>query len=369
MAAAIRISTGHSRTPRRSPSLRGANSFQRVSTATYLYSLYGLTVRSNRALPAQPADPGSVTSPGLELALGPQPEWVRAATSLRGEEICARPRRDADEEPAFLLTSLGSEYFQLAYADGTRFLVDREATRVWGDCPPPYNDDDLATYFLGPVMGFILRRRGFTAMHASSVSISGHAIAFSGCPGAGKSTTCAALGLRGAPVLCEDICCLKEEDGRFIVEPGYPRVCLWPSAVEKLFGSRDALPRLTPNWEKCYLPLDGKLAGFSPEREPLGAIYLFAPRSDESSAPSIEDLNSREAVIELIQNTYMNWLLDRSQRHAEFDLLARLVDRVPVRRIVPHRDAARIGDLCKLVVSDAESLLASRAGPVATPSM
>lgn len=347
-----------------------ASLFDRVGTPIYHYTFYGLTASCNLALPAQPVEGlGSTAVPDLQVALGPQPEWARAASALPSMEVRSRPRGDAGEEPAFLLTSLGSEYFQLAYVDGTRFIVDHEAVRVWGNCPPPYNDEDLATYFLGPVMGFILRRRGFTALHASSISIAGQAIAFSGCPGAGKSTTCAALGLRGAPVLCEDIACLKEEDGRFLVEPGYPRVCLWPSAVEKLFGSRDALPRLTPNWDKCYLPLDGKLASFSAEHQPLGAIYLFSPRSDESSAPRIEDLSPREAAVELIQNTYMNWLLDRDQRRAEFELLARLVDHVPVRRIVPHRDAERIGDLCKLIVSDAESLLASRAVPVATPSM
>jgi hypothetical protein len=56
----------------------------------------------------------------------------------------------------------------------------------------------------------------------------------------------------------------------------------------------------------------------------------------------------------------MNWLLDRRQRAAEFELLAHLVSRVPVRRIVPHRDPARIGPLCDLLFADATRLLANQ---------
>jgi len=62
----------------------------------------------------------------------------------------------------------------------------------------------------------------------------------------------------------------------------------------------------------------------------------------------------RDALVELVQNTYMNWLLDRSQRAAELDALTTLVRRVPVRRIVPHADPERLGALCELIVADAE---------------
>jgi hypothetical protein len=55
----------------------------------------------------------------------------------------------------------------------------------------------------------------------------------------------------------------------------------------------------------------------------------------------------------------MNWLLDRTQRAAELDLLSRIVAKVPVRRVVPHRDPARIGALCELIIADAERLFAA----------
>ncbi len=232
--------------------------------------------------------------------------------------------------------------------------MDGAAERLWGTCLPPLTSEDVATYLLGPVMGFVLRRRNVLALHASAVCIGGQAVVLCGESQAGKSTTAAALALQGIAVLCEDVTPLIEVDRRFQVEPGYPRVCLWPDAVEKLFGARDALPRLTPSWEKFFLPLDGGNAKFEEQRRVVSTVYVFAPRVAEANAPRIETMSAREALLDLVQNSYMNWLLDRRQRAAEFDALSKLVTQVPIRRIVPHLDPGRIGALCELIVADAE---------------
>jgi hypothetical protein len=213
------------------------------------------------------------------------------------------------------------------------------------------------------VMGFLLRHHRITALHASAVNIAGHAVAFSGNAGYGKSTTAAALALRGRPVLAEDIVPLREGSDAFYAVPGYPRVCLWPESVASLFGAPDALPQLTPVWEKRYLPLDGVQAHFASHELPLDLIYLFAPRSRAANTPRIEELRPRPALLELVQNTYMNWLLDREQRAVEFDTLARLVKHVPIRRIVPSADPQKIGALCDLILRDAESILSTTHTP------
>jgi len=121
-----------------------------------------------------------------------------------------------------------------------------------------------------------------------------------------------------------------------------------------LFGRQDALPRLTPSWDKYFLPLDGDNARFEEQRQVLGAVYLFAPRVADAEAPRIETMSAREALLGLVQNTYMNWLLEHRQRAAEFDALSKLVKQVPIRRIIPHVDPGRIGALCELIVADAE---------------
>lgn len=321
---------------------------------SYCYRVYGLTIDSTTSIVGLDIHPRDTPLPDLCLDTGPEPAWVTRARALPRHVISRRSESEDAADPVFQLIEHGpAECFELVYSDGASFVVDAQARRVWGTFRSPLTDADLATYFLGPVLGFVLRRRHITSLHASVVELFGHAVALSGDAGFGKSTAAAALALRGVPVLSEDIAPLREDAGRFHVNPGYPRVCLWPDSVNYLLGSPDALPQLTPVWEKRYLPLDGFRASFSSTPLPLGLIYLFAPRADEARAPRVEEMSPREALLTLVQNTYMNWLLDREQRAVEFDVLSRLVQQVPVRRIVPHSDPGRIARLCELIQEDA----------------
>jgi hypothetical protein len=280
---------------------------------------------------------------------------------LPGHIISRRPGVEKNGDPAFVLTEHGGgKCFDLAYTDGTRFVANEACDRVWGAFQPPLTSEDLATYFLGPVMGFLLRRRQITCLHASGVELQQHAVVFAGGAGYGKSTTAAALALRGVPVLSEDIVPLKLTEGRFWAIPGYPRVCLWPEAVANLTGDPESLPKLTPIWEKRYLPLDGIRAKFAAERKPLGIVYLFGESSGEGKSPRVEEMRPKEALLGLVQSTYMNWLPGRERRAREFDELSRLVKEVPVRKIVSYRDAAKIPALCDLIQADVGRVLAGR---------
>jgi hypothetical protein len=328
---------------------------------SHSYRAYGLSITSQIAIPGLERQNSGTSAADLRLEVGPEPDWVQVALKMPAQCFHKHGAEPKEHDPGVVVTALGdAEYFELSYNDGARFVVNGATSRMWGEWTAPLTVEDFATYFLGPVMGFVLRRRGLTALHASCVCVDGHAVALSGEAHAGKSTTAAALALRGVPVLCEDITALYEKSGRVWVESGYPRVCLWPDSVQQLFGAPDALPQLTPTWEKCYLALDGKRAKFEPEHRPLGAVYLFGGRSEESTAPRLEELSPREGLLGLVQNTYMNWILDRTHRAEEFDVLARMMAYVPVRRVVPNGDPARIGALCDLLISDAEQQIAQK---------
>jgi hypothetical protein len=290
--------------------------------------------------------------------VGPSPVW--AAKVLAPQRYGAAPRlRYRDEyNPTLTVTELsGGKFFELAYGDGTRFLLDESASRIWGEPGPGLSQDDVWVYLLGPVMGFVLRRHGRLALHASALIIGGSAIAISGEAGYGKSTTAAALALRGHPVFCEDICALQDLYAKKHVMPGYPRISLWPEAVSHLFSSADALPLIVAGWEKRYLALDGKLASFAEHPKPLCRIYLLAARSEEPAAPFIERLSPRQAALAIVQNTYMNYLLTKEQRAAEFYAVAKLVSEVECCRITPHADPARLGQLASLIEFHATNVI------------
>jgi hypothetical protein len=257
------------------------------------------------------------------------------------------------------LEAAGRRYFHLRYLDHTKFVVDSSATEIWAYWPDAVTKEDALTYLVGPVMGFALRLRGIAALHASVVAIDGRAIILVGSAGIGKSTTAAALAILGYPVLSEDIAALDDPGDHFFVQPGYPRVNLWPSSVELLFGAADALPRicpLHPTWDKRYLDLTTPPYRFQDKPLPLGAVYVLGDRTDDQSTIDIKPLTGTEAMIMLVANTYANYLLDKQMRAREFEVLGRLLRHVPVRKVSPPANPHRIWDLCRVLVEDFRQL-------------
>jgi len=215
--------------------------------------------------------------------------------------------------------------------------------------------ENSASYLLGPVLGVVLRMRGVTCLHASAVSIGDRGVAFVGSAGAGKSTTAAAFAQQGYGVISDDIVALVEHEGSFHAMPAYPHLCLWPESVKMLYDSAEALPRLIPDWDKRRLDLGEEGTHFESRSLPLGAIYVLGERRPDP-APCVEALRPRSALLSLVADTYANKILDREMRAREFAFLARLVIRVPIRRIHPHMDASRLKELCRVICADFESL-------------
>jgi hypothetical protein len=243
--------------------------------------------------------------------------------------------------------------FCFRYRDGTLFYIDRQGREVWTAWCDPYTAEDMATYLLGPVLGFVLRLRGVTPFHASAVNVAGGAIALLGSRQAGKSTTAAAFSAAGYAVLADDIAAVDEDDNEFSVRAGYPHLRLWPEAVEILYGHREALPPITPNWNKRDLSLNGSDGRIHQEGSlPLAAVYVLGSRRDDDRAPYLEALTPQESFMTLIANTYVNYALDERMRKAEFELIGRLVAAVPIRRVVPHVSPHKVWQLRDVILAD-----------------
>ena len=215
-------------------------------------------------------------------------------------------------------------YIGLFYNDGARFAISREGNEIRADWPDGYILEDACTYLIGPVLAFALRLRGGTCLHASAIA-GDRAIALLGVPGAGKSTTAAAFARLGYSILSDDVAVLDDQGSRFLVQPGYPRVNLWPDSVRSLFGSEDELPHITPTWGKKYLALDRSGYGFQSSPLSLSAVYMLDEREDGLPAPVMEELTAAEAFMALVSNTYVNYLLDADMRKCEFEVLGRVV--------------------------------------------
>ena len=147
----------------------------------------------------------------------------------------------------------GGAYLYITYWDGMKFWLNPEGSAVWAKWPETSSLEDAATFLLGPVLGFLLRLRGITCLHASAVVLDGRAVAFVGDAGAGKSTTAAAFARRGHPVLSDDVVALVEREGAFHVLPAYGYLSLWADSVTMLYGPEKKLPSFSSNWDKRML--------------------------------------------------------------------------------------------------------------------
>jgi len=263
----------------------------------------------------------------------------------------------AGREPALKVWKLaGGAFFRFLYFDGTEFIVDQAGASVWATWPSSATLADTTTYLLGPILGFVLRLRGVHCLHASAVAFADQAVALLGPAEAGKSTIAAVFAARGCPVFSDDLVALEDQGDTFLVQPGYPRLNLWPDSVRALYGVPDKLPQITAGWEKRFLDLTQDGYRFQQVPLPLVAIYLLGENLSAPGPPAVEAVRGRAGLVAVVSNTYVNYLLDGSMRAREFELAGRMVSRIPVRRICARRDSASLSRIPDAILADLERL-------------
>jgi hypothetical protein len=208
---------------------------------------------------------------------------------------------------------------------------------------------------LGPILGFVLRLRGVNSLHASAVAFAEQAVAMLGPPEAGKSTIAAAFAVRGCPVLSDDLVAVKDQGDAFLVQPGYPRLNLWPDSVRALYGVADKLPQITAGWKR-FLDLTQDGYRFQRVPLPLAAIYLLGENALAPGPPTVEAVSGRAGLMAVVSNTYVNYLLDSGMRAREFELAGRVVSRIPVRRVCARRDPPSRSRIPDAILADLERL-------------
>ena len=208
---------------------------------SYSYRVYGLAIDSTTNILGLHALPQNALSADLSLETGPAPAWVQRASALPGRVISRRSESEGAADPVFQLIEHGlAECFELVYSDGANFVVDAHARRVWGTFRSPLTVADLATYFLGPGAGIYITASARHFTPCQRCQLLGQAVALLGDGGFGKSTTAAALALRGVPVLSEDIAPMHEYAGISSL-PRLPAGVLVARFCEHLLGSPEAL--------------------------------------------------------------------------------------------------------------------------------
>ncbi len=267
------------------------------------------------------------------------------AADLRIEWRGTVPERPGDAPLAFT-TTIGTSRLAVYRVDGGTLWEYPDDTRIWlsgtFDCircgyPSHYVVADVATYLLGPLLGFVLRQRAVPTLHASTVRIGEGSLAIAGPAGAGKSTLAAALVGRGHRLVAEDVSAIRDVDGRRpVVLAGVPFIKLWPDSAL----AHGSLPLLTPNWDKHYL-----VAPTGNADATLSAVLFL----ELGAAIAVRRLSPREALVSLLDNVYVAYALSAEQRRDDLAAFAALAETVPMFALARTEDPTQLEALCDAV--------------------
>jgi hypothetical protein len=297
-------------------------------SAAFDYQLFGLTVRSDIALP-ELYRAERQGDPDVTVRLG---------------EVEARPAKPdihADGTTMFLTIPGVARYRVDA---GHEILVDPE---------PGAPDRNLRLFLLGSAFGALLHQRALLPLHANAVEIDGKAVAFMGPSGSGKSTLAASFHALGFPLIADDVSVVGfAEDGRPYATLGPPRLRLWAEALESIGGQPSDYDRsYADNGEpvdKFDIPIGrGRAASSTVE---LDALYLLE-RGDEFSINEITGVEAAEAVF---ANTYRGSYLSMLKGQKDhWQSAVRLVRSVPVYRAVRQWDLTKLEDQSRRLLAHA----------------
>lgn len=241
------------------------------------YSAYGLRIHSQLPLPSPINAPSRMADVEIRIGTipGEMPEQPVSRSVLRAtpDEICCN------------------------FPGAGRFSV-RAGREVIIEPADGVNAEMLIAWVQGTVLSLLLHQRGYLVLHASSVAINGHAVAFIGESGWGKSTSAAALHARGHRLIADDIVAVRFDSGIPMVVPGFHHVKLMPEAATFLGHDANALPNAYGDDDKR---LHFARERFSPEPVPLSHVFVLG----EAPRCIIEPLKPQLAMLELVKHAFV----------------------------------------------------------------
>lgn len=317
------------------------------------YDVYGLHLSANIEIPGLQAEKVDESIADIEVNMGFLPGGIENLIDNPTAEYYREPGYEKEDPPHLIVNMLkNGNYFHFSYGEGVEFIIDQDAMTVWCVWKEPLVLEDAALYLLGPVVGFMMRLRDITCLHASAGVVDGYAFAVTGPSGAGKSTLAASFAAAGYPVLTDDILPLTTENGVIVTHSGNSRLRLFPNSYKNSQELPDELPVLSPGWDKCYLDLALEPYTLQKASENLKVIYIIDWKTDEIDRPSITATSGASSVSSLVANTYRNELLSPEMRAKEFIFLSQLVSIVTVKKFYPINDITAVPQLREMLLED-----------------
>ncbi len=236
--------------------------------------------------------------------------------------------------------SVNAEEVVISSKDVGTFLI-RGGKEVCVIPTASLDESRLRLNLVGVVMAFVLYQRGTLVLHAACNSMGGHAVAFLGESGFGKSSTAAALYKRGHSLFTDDVLPVYTNSNVVMAASGFPQFKLHPEAAAALNYDPNSLHELHSSQEKLGYRVHG---GFASGELALRRIYVLA----RGEALKIEPLPLSQGVMELVRHSYPT----RAQYcggAAHFQQCVKIANQVPMYRLVRPKELSLLPEIALMV--------------------
>jgi len=308
------------------------------------YRLYGVALHSALSLPCPRASAKNV--PHVHLNCGNR---VRFSALRRSLAV------DADTNAWFQYRPMPGGDTYLRWSGHSEFTISPDGRTIHYNPLNATTTESLSAYLLGQVLSFSLLALSFEPLHATVCVIDGEAVALVGDCGYGKSTLAAALVGRGASLLTDDLMVLTSKDRGWMVQPGLPRLKLFPSVAGRLLGARATGTPMNSRTTKLMIPLKKRQMVSRPV--PLKAMYILPKpgRPANDGRVRIQSLSGSDAFLEVIRAAFNLTVTDKGRLANQFGFAERLAGSVIVRRLSYRRSFAALPAVCDAILADVKA--------------
>ncbi len=315
------------------------------------YLAYGLAVESDARLPELP-QLETVVDARVDLAA----RLARPSGVMPEVLDVVQTRAHDDGAPWIRIARTASGYL-ISEAGTADFAVDRHGREVvLCRAGPGVSELTLRHVLLDWVLALVLCLRGKQVLHASSIVTPDGLCAFAGPSGAGKSTLAASFIAAGYPLLCDDCLVVEKsaEAGRFECTPAYPGLRLWDDSVDALGLRADVTQSVAGYMPKHRVVIEDRANGLTAGSHPLARVYCInrRPRAAGFEMPSVEPLEGKDALIELVSRSWMCDPTDKTALVKHFRFFESLAKHVAVRKLRVPDDIALLPDVRRAVLAD-----------------
>ena len=276
-----------------------------------------------------------------------QIDWLHHWQLPTGEDVMSFARND---QTSFL------RFIGLAC-----FSIDLSSRRITilpeNDCPPT----SLAHLLIDQVIPRVLCHQGRVVLHASAIEmIDGHAVAFTGVSGQGKSTLASAFVNAGYGLLSDDCLLLEKRDGEVYAMSSYPSLRLWSDSTRAVAwevhskGIRfSEMAHYTNKTQVLFAAGDGSV---SPRWVKLKRLYLLQPEPEsgqtDSSAIQITPAGGMATIMALIESLFALDVVSADAVRQSFRMVQKVASGIKVRKLAYPRSYESLPEVISAVLHD-----------------